>query len=80
MEEHPNISYDTEVRHVAVGQMFKHKGRIYIVINGSGSSYIIDAEGKEVYLITALDIESHRVQLFANNLHVIRYYKNKEIV
>lgn len=84
MEEHPNVSYETEVRHIAAGQMFKHKGRIYTVINGSGSSYassyIIDADGKEVYLVAALDMESHRVQLFANNLHVIRYYKNKEIV
>ena len=80
LEEHPNMSYETEVHHVTVGQMFKHKGRIYTVINGSGSSYIIDADGKEVYLVTALDIESHRVQLFANNLHVTRYYKNKEIV
>lgn len=79
LQEHPTISYETEVRHVAAGQMFKHEGRIYTVINGNAApysnAYIIDAAGKEVYLVAALDMESHRVQLFANNLNVLRYYK-----
>lgn len=79
MQEHPTLSHETEVRHVAAGQMFQHKGRIYTVINGNATSYsnayIIDAAGKEVYLVAALDMESHRVQLFANNLNVLRYYK-----
>lgn len=79
LQEHPTLSCETEVRYIAAGQMFQHKGRIYTVINSNATpysnAYIIDAAGKEVYLVAALDMESHRVQLFANTLNVLRYYK-----
>lgn len=78
LEENP-INYSTEVRHIAVGQMFKFEGRIYTVINANVApytcAYIIDENGKEVYLVPALDMESYRVQFFAKQLKVERYYK-----